>query len=359
MSMTNRENLLSLLKRKSCGWIPPEFVLCPALIEQFKAKHGDKTTYDAFYNFPWETIPDALINRPAEDFYQFFPPFQNTTHIDVWGVGHQQGSESCMHMTKMLYPMQNFDSIEQFETYSYPTLSPEVLARQKEVTQAIHSRGNAAVAQMPTTVWETAWYTRSMEELMADMMTESPLAEYHFDRITDIAIQRAEAYAKSGADILFVGDDIGMQHTIMMSIELYCQWIKPRITKVIKAAKAVNPEIVVFYHSCGYVTPFIPHLIEAGVDVLNPVQPECMSFAEIFSEYKGALSFHGTIGTQSTMPFGTPEDVRREVFKNLEIAGKNGGLFVAPTHILEPEVPYENIEAYVSACKEYSGLLYS
>jgi len=355
MKMTPRENLLSLLRRRGYEWIPPEFSLCPALIEQFYERHGKDTPYETFYQFPWEAVPDALINRPPHEFHRFFPPFENTTHIDVWGIGHQEG-EGCMHMTKMLYPMEKFDSPEQFEAYPYPVLSPELLEQQKKAVEAVHQRGNAVVAQMQMTIWEAAWYTRSMEELMADMMTESPLADYHFDRITDIAVQRAEAYARNGADILFVGDDIGMQHTIMMSIELYCQWIKPRLTKVIRAAKAVNPDIVVFYHSCGYVTPFIPHLIEAGIDVLNPVQPECMSFEEIYQEYKGALSFHGTIGTQSTMPFGTVEEVRREVFKNLDIAGPQGGLFVAPTHILEPEVPFENIEAYVTACKEYSGI---
>ena len=78
------------------------------------------------------------------------------------------------------------------------------------------------------------------------------------------------------------------------------------------------------YHSCGYVEPFIPHLMEAGVDVLDPVQPECMDFAKIHAEYGDVLSFHGTLGTQSTMPFGSPQDVRDVVFRNLDIAGAKG-----------------------------------
>jgi uroporphyrinogen decarboxylase len=101
----------------------------------------------------------------------------------------------------------------------------------------------------------------------------------------------------------------------------------------------------------------IPYLIEAGVDVLNPVQPECMDFKEIHAKYGDRLSFHGTIGTQTTMPFGTPEEVREAVFRNLEIAGRNGGLFVAPTHMLEPEVPIENVVAYINACREFGSLL--
>ena len=97
----------------------------------------------------------------------------------------------------------------------------------------------------------------------------------------------------------------------------------------------------------------IPHLIDAGVDVLNPIQSECMDFEEIYRKYGDRISFHGTIGTQTVMPFGTPEEVKAEVWKNLDIAGEKGGLMVAPTHMLEPEVPMENILAYVEACREY------
>ncbi len=97
----------------------------------------------------------------------------------------------------------------------------------------------------------------------------------------------------------------------------------------------------------------IPQLIEAGVDVLNSIQSECMDFGEIYQKYGDKISFHGTIGTQTVMPKGTPEEVKEDVWKNLDIAGEKGGLFVAPTHMLEPEVPFENILAYVEACRTY------
>ena len=174
-----------------------------------------------------------------------------------------------------------------------------------------------------------------------------------YRQISDLRL-RAASYAQAGVDILFLGDDIGTQRSILMSEGIYCDWLKPRLKRVIDAAKAVNPDILVFYHSCGYITPLIPHLIEAGIEVLNPVQPECMDFQEIHDRYSDRLSFYGTIGTQSHMPFGSPEEIRKEVFNNLDIAGRKGGLVVAPTHILEPEVPWENIMAYVNACRDYT-----
>ena len=134
--------------------------------------------------------------------------------------------------------------------------------------------------------------------------------------------------------MLYLGDDIGMQRTPMMSLELYCKWLKPRLAAVIRAARDVNPDILIFYHSCGFVTPFLPHLIEAGVDVLNPVQPESMDFGAICREYGGKISFHGTIGTQTTMPFGTPQQVRETVWKHLQIAKPFGGLLPAAGRLL-------------------------
>jgi uroporphyrinogen decarboxylase len=222
-----------------------------------------------------------------------------------------------------------------------------------DAVAAIHASGFASIGHMACTIWETAWYLRSMEDLMADMMDDDPKAEWLLDQITIRSCQRAAAFARSGADILALGDDIGMQHSIMMSLPFYRTWLKPRLAQVIRAARSIKPDMLVMYHSCGYIEPFIPDLIEAGVDILDPVQPECMDFKRLHDLYGAQLSFHGTIGTQTTMPFGTPDDVRRAVFRNLDIAGPKGGLMCAPTHLLEPEVPWANIMAYVDACRDY------
>jgi uroporphyrinogen decarboxylase len=193
-----------------------------------------------------------------------------------------------------------------------------------------------------------------MENLMMDMAMEDEKASWLLDQIIDRACYRAEIFTRQGADIIGLGDDIGMQESTMMSVEMYRQWLKPGLVRVIQAAKQANPEVLISYHTCGYIEPFIPDLIDAGVDILNPVQPECMDFKEIHDKYGSQISFSGTIGTQKLMPFGTPKEVKQEVIRNLDIAGEKGGLFCCPTHLLEPEVPWKNIEAYVAACNEYA-----
>ena len=352
--MTCRENYISIARRTGYDHMPVSFNMCPSLRERYEAyvrEHdlafpvGEGFVAD----LPVDRAPDEVFLR---DYYRG-KSFRTGTVIDAWGVAHEPGSPAAFHMTYMHHPMEDFDSPEQIEAYPMPVFRDGGLAAQTEQVKAIHAADKAAIGSMQCTVWETAWYMRGMENLMCDMMSGDPMATALLDRVTDIAVQRAVSFAKAGADGLFLGDDIGMQFTIMMSEELYCEWLKPRLRRVIDAARAVNPDVIVFYHSCGHVTELIPHLIDAGVDVLNPVQPECMDFREIHERFGDRLSFHGTIGTQSVMPFGTPEDVRRKVFENLDIAGRHGGLYVCPTHLLEPEVPVENVVAYIQACADY------
>ncbi len=188
---------------------------------------------------------------------------------------------------------------------------------------------------------------------MTEMAMDDEKAVFLLDKITDLACFRAKKYAAAGADIIALGDDVGMQQAIMMSKGMYSAWLQPRLKKVIDSAKAVKPDVIIQYHSCGHVTELIPEFIAAGIDVLNPVQPECMDAIEVFSQYKGSLSFNGSLGTQTTMPYATPQEVKDTVRRNLDAAGQQGSLLCCPTHMLEPEVPWKNIEAYVEACRDY------
>jgi uroporphyrinogen decarboxylase len=352
--MTDRENFLSIAKRTGYEWMPVSFQMCPDLARRYDAyikEHPIDIPWDADY------IPglSATYTEPKlflEKFYSH-KNFKAGTQIDGWGVAHEPGSEAAYHMTYMHNPMENFDSVEQIETYPFPVFDRSALPQMKDRAAELHAAGRPVMGSMQTTIWETAWYMRGMENLMCDMYTEDEMATVLLDKVTDMAVMRAQAYAEAGADAIFLGDDVGMQHSIMMSVGLYEEWLMPRLKKVIDKARAINPNVVIFYHSCGRVTELIPSLIKAGIDVLDPVQPETMDFRELHEMYGDKLSFHGTLGTQSVMPFGTPEDVRRTVFENLNIAGEKGGLFVCPTHLLEPEVPVENVIAYIKACADY------
>jgi uroporphyrinogen decarboxylase len=190
------------------------------------------------------------------------------------------------------------------------------------------------------------------------MMTESVSATILFDKITEFACEKARAYASAGIDILSLGDDIGTQNSIMLDVGLWERWLQPRLKKVIQTAKEINPDILIFYHSCGYIIPFIDKLIETGVEILNPIQPECMEFNEVHDRFGERVSFWGTLGTQQLLPYGSGEEVKKITLERLEKCGTKGGIVIGPTHIVEPEVPWENLMSIIDAANEYEHIYF-
>lgn len=351
--MTPGENLLSLYKRNGYDYAPVFLDLCPSKEKEFKKSHNG-ADYRKFFDFPEVFISDlGLKHLPDEVYLEYFDSPSGNLRIDKWGVGYEPGSEACAHMEHFVHPMKNFSTLSDFESYPYPAYLKAGTDHIRREVEEIHKNGYLAKADMADTVWEVSWYMRSMEQLMTDMILNRDLAEYHLDRVTEISCHRAGTFALSGVDVIITGDDVGMQNSLMMSEDMYIEWIKPRFEKIVRAAKEAKPDIIIEYHSCGYVEPLIPHFIECGIDILNPIQPECMDFEEIYTEYSDRISFRGTIGTQTTMPFGSPGEVMAAVERNLDIAGMKGGLYCCPTHMIEPDVPWDNINAYIEACHNY------
>ncbi|MFR1475827.1 MAG: uroporphyrinogen decarboxylase family protein [Hydrogeniiclostridium mannosilyticum] len=267
---------------------------------------GAAVSYQDYFRLPWAGIGDIPMSKKDEQYLPYHPGLKAGSYIDLWGVAHEPGSAAAKHMTYMRCPLKGIDSLSEVRAYPLPDYAAgdtaENAASQRAQAAALHARGLAAMGYLTCTIWETSWYIRGMEDLMMDMMSGDPIAAYILDAVTERAVTRARAYARAGVDILYLGDDIGMQKAPMMSLELYCKWLKPRLKQVIDAARAVRPGILVKYHSCGYATPFIPHLIEAGVDILNPIQPESMNFQEIYREFGGKISLTAPSAHKASCP---------------------------------------------------------
>jgi uroporphyrinogen decarboxylase len=192
-----------------------------------------------------------------------------------------------------------------------------------------------------------------METLLEDLVIRPDLAAALFDRITAIRCTLVQALVRLGVDVLVLGDDVATQHGMMLSPAMWRHWLCSRLAQVIAAARSIRRDILVLFHSDGNLSAIIPELIEIGVDILNPVQPECMDPAALKVQYGDRLSFWGTIGTQTTMPFGTPQQVKDEMRRRMETVGQGGGLLLGPTHSLQPDVPWANIVAFFEAVEEY------
>lgn len=352
---TPRENLLRCLRRQGYEWAPLDICcFCPSQVEAFKKRFGHED-YFAWFKVPYRSVTIQMEKR-YQDVRKLYPRETppSDTEFDNWGVGHSH-QKDCFHMTRMHHPLAGDATLKEVQAYPLPALSPETPAQLADEVIKLHAAGFAAMGEMGDTLWEVAWSIRSMEDLMVDMMTDDERATAHFDKITDVSIARIQAYARAGADIIRLGDDIGMQNSIMMSTDLWRKWLKPRLSRIIAAARQIKPDILIFYHSCGYVLPFLDELIEVGVDILNPVQPECMDFSDVHKQTAGRLSYWGTIGTQTTLPFGTPKEVKETVWSRLRTCGKTGGIMIGPTHMVEPEVPWKNLVAMAEAAAEFKA----
>jgi uroporphyrinogen decarboxylase len=151
--------------------------------------------------------------------------------------------------------------------------------------------------------------------------------------------------ASMGADMIWLGDDFGSQSSLLIAPELWRKYFKPRMSDLIKEVKRINPEIKIAYHSDGCNYEIIPDLIETGIDVLNPVQTESMDPEILKQKYGENICFFGGIAVQSTLPFGTPAEIRNEFSWLRNTLGKGGGWICAPTHHVQLDTPVENFFA--------------
>ncbi len=358
--MTPRERVLTALSRQVPDRVPFELsygAFTPALMDTFVRETGALDPAE-YWSFPVRSV--SFRTEPQHELWRRYAPYYSKelpvgTTISTFGVAESPGSTE--HFVKFIHPLQGATTEHEMVEYPFPDPADAALhGHLKDAVNSLHARDLASQGELYCTLFETAWAIRGMHELLVDLLTDARLARILLDRLTAMRVVQARQYAEAGVDVLRLGDDIGMQSGMIMSAETWRHWLKPRLARIIQAAKEVKPDIHIFYHSDGDCRAVIPDLIEIGVTVLNPIQPECMEPAEIKAAFGDRLAFWGTIGTQTTMPFGTPEQVRATVKKRIMTVGKGGGLLIAPTHILEPEVPWDNIIAFVEAVSEYGNM---
>ena len=355
IDMNPREVVISAIRREEPERVPKHCRFTPSSLDTFRRMTGADNPEEYFdYEVRALTFGPTLINTDFTPYHKKNLQDPNV-RIDEWGVGWVRGS--MYHFEDMLHPLLSIRTVEEIERYPFPDVTAH--DRREGLQAAVdhyHQRGYAASIELPgigSTIFETAWKMRGFEDFLTDMVQNPELTAALLDRITEMAVDNAAFVGECGADILSTSDDIGTQRGMLVSPELYRKWLKPRMAEVARAAKEVNPDIIILYHTCGDVYPIIGDLVEVGVDVLEPVQPECMDPELVKEEYGDRLAFWGTIGTQNTMPFCSPSEVRDVVRRRIATVGKGGGLVISPSQRIEPEVPWENIAAFFDAVEEY------
>ncbi len=199
--------------------------------------------------------------------------------------------------------------------------------------------------------FEKANFARGIEGFLADIGGDAAFARKLLTRIIDRNLVFLETMLTAPEiDGILLGSDWGSQKDLLMSPESWHDLIRPGEQREYDLIHEYGKDV--WIHSCGCVERIIPALIEMGVNVLNPVQPEAMDVPRLKADYGDRLTFWGGLSTQRTLPFGTPDEVRRECRSLKAMLGKGGGHIFSPAQVIQGDVPVENILALLEVARE-------
>lgn len=214
-----------------------------------------------------------------------------------------------------------------------------------------------AIMATGASIWQHPSFLRGLDTLLMDVVLDNEVGLYVIDKFTDFYVDYFDkliSAAKGRIDMLRIADDLGTQDRLLVSPEIFKKVFTPRIRKLVDMAHSHN--VKVMYHSCGAIYPLIDSIIEIGVDVLDPIQvtADGMDPEKIKINFGDRLCFHGSIDTQYLLPQGTMQEVSANVVSMFEVLGKDGGFILSPSHILQTDVPLENIAALYTAGQKCS-----
>ncbi len=237
---------------------------------------------------------------------------------------------------------------ETINSYRYP--DPAAPARFAHFPAGIAgSGGRFVIATLAFTLFERAWSLAGMEEVLMAMAEGSTFVDELFDGILAFDLEVVRRALAFDVDGVRFGDDWGQQQGLIMGPALWRRYIKPRIARLYGMVKAAGKRV--FIHCCGKVDEIFPDLIECGVDVFNPFQPEVMDVEAVKKEYGEDMTFFGGISTQRTLPYGEVSEVKKEVRRLIGKIGKNGGYIAAPAHDVPRDAKPENVAAMIEVLK--------
>ncbi|MGQ9615705.1 MAG: uroporphyrinogen decarboxylase family protein [Spirochaetota bacterium] len=277
---------------------------------------------------------------------------------DAWGVKWQRKGDTVVCIEAPLSGL----SIEEIEDYTWPDPEKYIdfeLIKERlhflEKTYPMHAIGARAVNSYGP--FEQAAELRGRENFYMDLITQPDLARLIIQKCTDVIVKTQEIYLElvsKKVDFFEIpGDDYGGTHDVMISPDLFNDLFKPALKSIVECVKRFEPHLPVVFHSDGAITKIIPGLIEAGVDVLNPLEPlPAVDWEDVKKEYTGRLCFMGGVDLKKALR-GSIEDVEEDVKRCIRTFGSRGEYILGPANHIPPDVPPQNIVAMYEAGKKY------
>ena len=332
--MTHRDYVLSAINHEQTDRIPYTLTFEGGVDEELDAHYGSQDWRGRIQNC-MDTV--AHVDSVGEE------SIDENHLLDAFGTVWRT-DQRPFHLEKPGLPEPKIDLIEwpiidRFKRTVEPNMERRTGASATKFSIAYNGWG----------LLEQSWRIRGFENMMVDTIEEPDFFEEMLDRLTELRLGMVEMFKDIPADAVMFGDDWGDQRGVIIGPDRWRRYFKPRWAKVYEAVHAQGK--YVFTHCCGSVEAIMPDIIEIGLDVLESVQPEPagMNPFELKEKYGDKITFWGCLGSQSTVHFGTPGEIKSQVEKLCREMGKGGGYILAPAKALQPGTPIENAAAVVEA----------
>jgi uroporphyrinogen decarboxylase len=269
-----------------------------------------------------------------------------TRWIDEWGTGWADDGHGAK---PDIYPL--VDGYAQFDSYDFP--DPYLPGRFDDVDRKLAERGDRyARGIVWFTLFERFWMLRGFENALTDPYLDPANFMKLRDRILEYNLAVIDQLNARGVDGIYFSDDWGSQRALLINPDDWRQFYRPCYQAMFERVRSGGAHV--WMHLCGNVMAILPDLIDLGLNVLNPVQPQAMDVRVLAREFGGKLCFCGGVDVQGTLVHSDPEGVRREVHALVDLFGRyNGGYIGATSHTIMPETPLDNIIALFEVFREY------
>jgi uroporphyrinogen decarboxylase len=338
--MTPKERWLAVLLRQKPDRLPMDYWGTKEATQKLLRHLGCRTVWQMYQRLHIDRVVGVRPKyagprlKPGYDMYG-----RRYKHIAYSGGAGSY--RECVY-----HPLARYNSVEEIEeNYTWPTadwfdysgISDQIKGKTHHPIQGGGSE--------PFLIYKDL---RGMEQAYMDMVENPELVQYCLDKLFAFCYEntcRIYAAIPGQVNLSYVAEDFGGQTKLLFSANMIRQYFIPRMKRMIDLAHEHG--VYVFFHSDGAIREILPDMLAAGIDILNPIQWRCpgMERVALKDDFGSQVVFHGGMDNQQTLPFGTAEDVRREVIENIELLGKNGGYILAPCHNIQVVSPPENIIA--------------
>jgi len=348
--MTPRERVLTSLSHSEPDKVP--FTLSYGVNEYARKQLAQ------LLNLPVNELEHRLYRLP--DIKMLHVPFigpesrgciRGEEKFDYWGVIRKSKFNGFDYYDEIYhYPLAGLGDTILLDDYEFPSPDWFDYNALKETILKVKEEDDYAISVANANIFEHSWYMTGLENMLVLMAAEPDLAYALMQKVTDFymeLMERSLIAADGLIDIIATSGDIGQQQGMLVSLPMWEKLIKPHHVRLNKMLHNYNVQIM--YHTDGAVMEAIDGLTETGIDILDPLQFDAagMDPVKLKTAWGSKISFHGGISVQKTLPFGTPEEVRKEVNERISVLGRGGGYILAPSHAVQGGTPPENILAFI------------